>query len=60
MLTGNFANLTPVMRIYGTVETGGSNSHMCAEIGDDLCICHLPVYMCTYGLLRVGLQRRSC
>jgi hypothetical protein len=60
MLTGNSMRPNPVMKISGTVETDGSNSHMCAEIGDDLCICRLPVYMCTYGLPRVGLQRRPC
>jgi hypothetical protein len=58
MLTGDSMHPTPVMKISGTVETDGSSSHMCAEIGDDLCICPLPVYMCTCCVLRIGLQRR--
>jgi hypothetical protein len=55
MLTGGSTNPTPVMKIFGTVETDGLSSLMCAEAGDDLCICRLPVYTCTYCLLRVGL-----
>ena len=60
MLTGNSTNPTLVMKIYGTVETDGSSSHMCAKIGDDLCICHPPVYTYTYCSLCIGLQRRAC
>src|SRR6266702_8527302 len=60
MLTGKTCNSSLVMKTPGTVETGGSSSHMCAAVGDVSCFCHLPVYICTCYLLRAGPRGQPC
>jgi hypothetical protein len=57
MHIGRKLNYGPVMKTSGTVEMGGSSSHMSANIGDVLCFRRPSplVYICTYSSLNTGL-----
>lgn len=55
MHIGRKLNYTPVMKKSGTVEMGGSNSHMSAKIGDMSCFRLPPDYIHTYSSLSTGL-----